>query len=155
MSRQNKKQQEWAVLIGIEHYESIKQPTAEWEPRHDDSGSEIRCSNLHGCVNDVLEVEEYLVDTIKINRDRITRLIAPTPGRKYTSDLPKNYLEPTYANIIRALEKPKGAKKGDLMYIHFSGHGGRATTIFDSNLKNSNLDEALVPVDIAHGGNYI
>lgn len=155
MSRQNKKQQEWAVLIGIEHYESTKQPAAEWKPRHDNSGKEIRYSNLHGCVNDVLEVEEYLVGTIKINRDRITRLIAPTPGRKYVSDLPKNYLEPTYANIIRALEIPKGARKGDLIYVHFSGHGARATTIFDSNLKNSNLDEALVPVDISHGGNYI
>lgn len=155
MSRQNKKQQEWAVLIGIEHYESGERPAAERDPRHDDSGNEIRYSNLHGCVNDVLEVEEYLVGIIKVNRDRITRLIAPTPGRKYISDLPKNYLEPTYANIIRALDKPKGAKKGDLMYIHFSGHGGRATTIFDSNLKNSNFDEALVPVDIAHGGNYI
>lgn len=153
--QESKKQQEWAVLIGIEHYESTKPPAAEQEPRHDEYGNEIRYSNLHGCVNDVLEVEEYLVSTVKINRDKITRLIAPTPGRKYISDLPKNYREPTYANIIQALKVPEGTKKGDLMYIHFSGHGGRATTIFDSNLKNSNLDEALVPVDIAYGGNYI
>lgn len=153
--QKNKKQQKWAVLIGIEHYESTQRPAEKWEPRSDDSGNEIQYSNLHGCVNDVLGVEEYLVGTIKINRDNIKRLIAPTPGRKYISDLPKNYREPTYANIIQDLEKPEGAKKGDLMYIHFSGHGGRATTIFDSNLKNSNLDEALVPVDIAHGGNYI
>lgn len=154
-NRKNKKQQKWAVLIGIEHYQPARRPMAKWKPRHDDSGNEIQYSNLDGCVNDVLAVEKYLVGTIKIQRDRIKRLIAPTPGRSYISELPKEYLEPTYANIIDALRVPYGAKEGDLMYIHFSGHGGRATTIFDSNLKNSNLDEALVPVDIACGGNYL
>lgn len=153
--RKSKKQQKWAVLIGIEHYESERRPAAKWKPRHDDSGNEILYSNLHGCVNDVLAVEKYLVGTIKIKRDRIKRLIAPTPGRSYISELPKYYVEPTYANITDALKVPAGAKKGDLMYVHFSGHGGRATTIFDSSLKNSDLDEALVPVDIACGGNYI
>lgn len=155
MDRQNKKQQKWAVLIGIEHYEPAPRHRANWKPRHDDSGYEIQYSNLHGCVNDVLAVEKYLVGTIKIKRDRIKRLIAPTPDRSYISELPKNITDPTYANIINALKVPAGAKEGDLMYIHFSGHGGRATTIFDSSLKNSNLDEALVPVDIACGGNYI
>lgn len=153
--RQNKKQQRWAVLIGIEHYESALQSTAQWKPRHDDSGNEIQYGNLDGCVNDVLAVEKYLVSTIKIKRDRIKRLIAPTPRRSYISELPKDYLDPTYANIVDALKVPYGAKEGDLMYVHFSGHGGRATTIFDSNLKNSSLDEALVPVDITHGGKYL
>lgn len=151
----NKKQEKWAVLIGIEHYEPTRRPAVKRKPRHDGSGNEIRYSNLHGCVNDVLEVEKYLVRTIKVKPGNIKRLIAPTPGRKYISELPENYLEPTYANIIADLKVPEGARNGDLIYIHFSGHGGRATTIFDSNLKDSNLDEALVPVDIAHGGNYI
>lgn len=153
--QKNKRLQKWAVLIGIEHYESSRRRTAKLNPRHDDSGNEIQYSNLRGCVNDVLAVEKYLVGTIKIKPGKIKRLIAPTPGRKYISELPKCYLEPTYANIVEALRVPDGARKGDLMYIHFSGHGARATTIFDSNMKNSDLDEALVPVDIACGGNYL
>lgn len=153
MSGQENKQQKWAVLIGIEHYGTAQQPLA--NPRYDCLGNEIRYSSLKGCVNDVLAVEEYLVDTIKIEPDKIKRLIAPTPNRRYISELPKEYLEPTYANIIRSLQKPDGAKQGDLMYIHFSGHGGRATTIFDRSLKPSGLDEALVPTDIACGGKYV
>ncbi|KAL1846315.1 hypothetical protein Daus18300_014298 [Diaporthe australafricana] len=153
--RKNKRRQKWAVLIGIEHYEPTRRPAPNLKPRQDDSGNEIRYRNLHGCVNDVLAVEKYLVDTIKIKAAKIKRLIAPTPGRSYISELPKDYLEPTYANIIDALKVPDGARKGDLMYIHFSGHGGRATTIFDSSLKNSDFDEALVPVDIVSGGDYL
>ncbi|KAG6361604.1 hypothetical protein INS49_009831 [Diaporthe citri] len=153
--QKNKKHQKWAVLIGIEQYESARRPTAKWEPRHDESGNEICYSNLDGCVNDVLAVENYLVGTIKMEPDNIKRLIAPTPGRSYISELSKDYLEPPYVNIVDALKFPDGAKEGDLMYIHFSGHGGRATTIFNSSLKNSDLDEALVPVDVACGGNFL
>lgn len=155
--QENKKQQKWAVLIGIEHYgTSRRRPwSRKKKPRYDGSGNEIRYSSLNGCVNDVLAMEEYLVDTIKIEPDKIKRLIAPTPNRRYISKLPKDYIKPTYSNIIHALKKPDGAKQGDLMYIHFSGHGGRATTIFDSSLKSSGLDEALVPVDINHGGKYL
>lgn len=149
-----RKSQKWAVLIGIEHYDSPLS-AEDYEARYDESGNEIRYTNLYGCVNDVLAIEEYLVDTINIEPAKIKKLIAPVPGRRYLSELPRRYLEPTYDNIMNALRVPDGAGKGDFIYIHFSGHGGRATTIFDKTQKNSDLDEALVPIDIVRGGKYL
>lgn len=52
---------------------------------------------------------------------------------------------------------PKGAKKGDYVYIYFSGYGARATTVF-LEFKDGGayaVDEALVLSDITRGGNYL
>ena len=40
------------------------------------------------------------------------------------------------------------AQPQDQVYIHYSGHGGRAKTIFESLKGFGGLDEALVPTDI-------
>lgn len=154
MSEQvNSVPEKWAVLIGIEYYEHPEQsPTT---PRHDGRGNEIEYKTLLGCVNDILAVEQYLVDTIKVNPKHITKLLAPCPGRKYLSQLPVgSYRDPSYGNMADALKVPEGAKKGDYVYIHFSGHGARATTVFPE-LKDGGVDEALVPSDITRGGSYL
>ncbi|KAK1248979.1 hypothetical protein MKX08_007199 [Trichoderma sp. CBMAI-0020] len=146
----------WAVLIGIECYKHPEQPTT--TPRYDGRGNNIEYKNLRGCVNDVLAVEQYLVDTIKVDPTQITKLLAPYPGRQYLSQLPaSSYCEPTYDNIVNALKVPESAKKGDFVYIHFSGHGARATTVFPE-LKHGGADaedQALVPSDITRGGKYL
>jgi hypothetical protein len=146
----------WAVLIGVEYYEHPDQPTT--TPRHDGRGNKIEYKTLLGCVNDVLAVEQYLVDTIMVDPKHISKLLAPCPGRKYLSQLPMDsYRDASYDNIIDALKVPESARIGDFIYIHFSGHGARTTTVFPA-LKEGGadaVDEALVPSDITRGGNYL
>ncbi|KAI8649691.1 hypothetical protein NCS55_01431400 [Fusarium keratoplasticum] len=146
----------WAVLIGIDYYEDPEQPTT--TPRRDGQGNKIKYKTLLGCVNDVLAIEQYLLDTIKVNPKHIKKLLAPCPGRKYLSQLRENsYRDPSYDNMVDTLKVPEGAKKGDFVYIHFSGHGARATTIFPE-LKDGGADaedQALVPVDVTRGGEYL
>lgn len=146
----------WAVLIGVEYYEHPEQPTA--TPRHDGRGNKIEYETLLGCVNDVFAVEQYLVDTIKAEPKHMKKPLAPSPGRKYLSQLPvDSYRDPSYDNMVDALKVPEGAKEGDFIYIHFSGQGARATTVFPE-LKDGGADAedgALVPSDITHGGNYL
>ncbi|KAH8796749.1 hypothetical protein BGZ57DRAFT_19960 [Hyaloscypha finlandica] len=122
--------EKWAVLVGIEDYSHPEQPAT--TPRHDCLGNEIQYKPLSGCVNDVLAVEQYLVDTIKVNPKHIKKLLAPFPDRRYLSELlADSYHDPTYENIVNALQVVcETAKKGDFVYFHFSGHGASATTVF-------------------------
>jgi hypothetical protein len=56
-------------------------------------------------------------------------------------------------NLGNDKEKPQ---KGDFVYIHYSGHGARTTTIFaDLKKETDDIDEALVPCDINMGGKYL
>lgn len=156
MDKLNSVPEKWAILIGVEYYEHPEQPTT--TPRHDSRGNEIKYKTLSGCVNDVLAVEQYLVDTIKVDPKHVTKLLAPCPGRKYLSQPPiESYRDASYDNMVDALKVPRGAKKGDYVYIHFSGHGARATTVFP-DFKDGGadaVDEALVPSDITRGGKYL
>lgn len=149
----------WALLIGVDYYEHPEnpgQPIA--TPRYDGRGNKIQYKTLSGCVNDVLAVEQYLVDAINVDPKHITKLLAPSPGQKHLSELlVDSYRDASYENIVDALKVPRGAKEGDFMYIHFSGHGARTTTVFPE-LKDDGADaedEALVPSDITHGGKYL
>jgi hypothetical protein len=123
-----------ALLIGIDRY-------------NDGGGQDGAIyKDLHGCVHDVLEVEKLL--RRQIPDVRITRLIAPRP------DGPGNDLAtppdriPTYANIVAAWKQViDDARPNDIVYIHYSGHGGRARTRFP-DYKPRGIDESLAPCDI-------
>jgi hypothetical protein len=56
---------------------------------------------------------------------------------------------PTYENIV-AKFKALTAKvmAGDQVYVQYSGHGGRAATVFADVKGDDGLDECLVPLDI-------
>lgn len=50
----------------------------------------------------------------------------------------------------------QAAEAGDLVYIHYSGHGAQATTVFPTLKGDAGLDEALVPTDInTDTGKYV
>ncbi|KAL8310413.1 hypothetical protein RB597_010313 [Gaeumannomyces tritici] len=149
----------WAVLIGVESYlVEGKPPTTR---RLDGAGHSLSYEPLEGCVNDVLAVEEYLVEVLDVPPDHIDKLLAPRPNAQYIRELDRrSYADATYASIVQALGRiPEKAKKGDLVYIHYSGHGARATTVFADARKadpsRSDKDEALVPSDILYGGRYL
>lgn len=56
---------------------------------------------------------------------------------------------PTYENIVNKFKEVTAkAQPQDLVYIHYSGHGGRAKTIYEDIKGFAAFDEALVPTDI-------
>ncbi|KAM3068050.1 hypothetical protein ACMFMG_011098 [Clarireedia jacksonii] len=133
----------WAVLIGVDYYISGS------------VRSNIHFHNLKGCVEDVNQVEGYLRSSLCVQDPYIYRLTATAPDDNREEPIEPRSQWPNYENIIHVLQEvTQKAKPNDLIYVHYSGHGARVGTIF-SGWKNNNLDEALVPTDIACGGRYI
>jgi hypothetical protein len=124
-----------ALLIGIDAY----------APDTGRNGTIYR--PLRGCVRDILEVERFLRGA-GVPAERITRLIAPNPGGP-GSELPQPpESRPTYDNLVSAWQRVMAtARKGDVVYIHYSGHGGRSATLFPA-FKSNGLDESIAPCDI-------
>ncbi|NES69326.1 MAG: caspase family protein, partial [Okeania sp. SIO2D1] len=132
-----------ALLIGIDFY----------FPHKLEGGS---YKNLRGCVRDINHVETYLKNTFNLTPDQIIKLTATA------SDNPKQPKEtpeflPTYQNIVAKFKEVTAkAKPQDQVYIHYSGHGGQAKTIFPKIKDISGLDEGLVPTDIGQpNSNYL
>ncbi|OIW23724.1 hypothetical protein CONLIGDRAFT_649737 [Coniochaeta ligniaria NRRL 30616] len=154
----------WAILIGIEDYGHPGQ--APRRTRKNERGELIKFEPLEGCVNDVLAVEEYLTKTIRVPPGNITKLLSPRQPHPRLSSKTQ-YQKATYKNIVNALkdagrgvssESKTGdnrPKKGDFVYIHFSGHGSVASTIFTDLGKRKAVDETLVPCDITLDGHYL
>ena len=138
----------YALLIGIDFY---------FPNRLSDSSYYI---NLDGAVRNIENVEKFLLRQPKQPK-QIFKLTATSPNRASLLDPPKPIEPeeqlPTYANIIKHFDEiTKVAKKGDLVYIHYSGHGGRAKSIYPREIKSNGIDETLVPTDIGTGeGQYI
>ena len=138
----------WVVLIGIDFY---ARGTAR-------PGMEV--PSLQGCVEDVTLVESFLRSNFNVNDSNLFKLTATPPADgslNVPTESPRK--RPTYENMIETfLTVTQQAESGDSVYIHYSGHGGRAQTIF-AHLKQSrgtHLDEVLVPYDInSTGGRYL
>jgi hypothetical protein len=144
----NSSNEKWAILIGIDFY---AQGTAR-------PGLEL--AQLKGCVSDVALVESFLRAGFGVCESNLFRLTATTPiaaPHDAPIELPEN--RPTYQIIIdKFIYVTQQARRGDPVYIHYSGHGARAQTIFPQ-LKQpvgQDLDEVLVPYDIrTPGGRYV
>ncbi|MEG3960390.1 caspase family protein [Microcoleus sp. herbarium2] len=125
----------YAILIGINFYFPHNLPDG-------------RYKNLQGCVQDINHVETYLKDTFNLTADQIIKLTATASENPNQPQEPPELL-PTYENIVAKFkELTAKAQPQDRVYIHYSGHGGRAKTIFESLKGFGGLDEALVPTDI-------
>jgi hypothetical protein len=125
----------YALLIGIDFYFPHELPDG-------------RYKNLRGCVQDINHVETYLKDTFNLTPDQIIKLTASASENPNQPKEPSEFL-PTYENIVAKFKEITAkAKPQDQVYIHYSGHGGRAKTIFESLKGFGGLDEALVPTDI-------
>lgn len=126
----------YALLIGINFYFPHRLPEGNYY------------KNLRGCVQDINHVETYLKDTFNLTPDRIIKLTATASDNPDQPQEPPELL-PTYENIVAKFkELTAKAQPQDRVYIHYSGHGGRAKTIFESLKGSMGLDEALVPTDI-------
>lgn len=123
-----------ALLIGIDRYLPNELP----------GGFYYR--DLSACVRDVDQVERFLRENAGLKQRQITKLTASVAGSGGENRIEE---PPTYANIVNAFkELIRAADPGDQIYIHYSGHGGRATTLFESLKKKDGLDEVVVPCDI-------
>jgi Caspase domain len=110
--------------------------------------------NLKGCVRDINLVASYLLDTLKIPSERVFKLTSPNP--EITQTIETKDPEPTYANIVAKFKDiTEIAQPGEQVYIYYSGHGGRATTIYPEVKGADQYDEGIVPMDIGDGGRYL
>jgi hypothetical protein len=100
---------------------------------------------LHGCVNDIDEVQRLLVGPGKIPSDAIRRLASPHPRAAQETDTPA-----TRANICAALDALAGedVKAGHRVFIYYSGHGYRRGLDTKNGVAHR---ESLVPVDYEQG----
>ncbi len=135
-----------ALLIGIDAYLENRLPDGGFYPQ------------LGGCVRDVTRMEEFLRTALGVPAERIIKLTAslpeaPPPSRGSSPtwlppvEPPERW--PTYENMMAAFQQvTAAASPGAEVYIHYSGHGGRAVTHFPEKKGKDGWDEALVPLDI-------
>jgi metacaspase-1 len=96
---------------------------------------------LRGCINDVKNIRTFLQANYPINEEMVL-----TDDK--TND-PKSM--PTRANIINAFKwLREGAKPGDSLILHYSGHGGSQKD--NDGDEEDGMDETLCPVDYAKNG---
>lgn len=75
---------------------------------------------LKGCINDAKNMEQFLM----------ARGFSGANIRLLTDDQQDQTKQPTKANILRDLRwLVAGAKPGDSLFFHFSGHGSLVTII--------------------------
>lgn len=125
----------WALLIGIDCYLGR---TIAGLPNY---------RSLGGCVNDIALMDDFLRTRLNVPEERIVKLTASGFGVMPQEPLDK---WPTKANIVAAFRNLAGrAQPGDQVYIHYSGHGGRALSLYpDVKGKGDGVyDESLVPTD--------
>lgn len=133
----------WALLIGINYWP-------------DGPFREFDIGELKGCVADVEAIEQYL-KAINVPETNIVKLTATRGLGDALTELPSIW--PTRDNIIGELDNIiRKVKRGDLVYIHYSGHGLLRKYLpgpLDDGGGNNFTGVALVPMDVKLGGAYL
>lgn len=114
--------------------------------------------SLKGAVRDIALVDTFLRQTLHIPPDRIRKLTSSSPEDKALGEArPAQDDQPTYANIVRAFHDiTEQAQPEELVYIHYSGHGGRAATLYAELKGAGQNDEGIVPMDVGDiDGQYL
>eukprot|EP00796_Vickermania_ingenoplastis_P009385 gene9385-6604_t len=100
---------------------------------------------LRGCVNDVFTMLSTL--------QRITFPIQECCVLVDDPQFPNFTDYPTRANMIRYMGwLVADARPGDVLFVHYSGHGGQTRAVNDSQEK---YDQTLCPVDYARAGTIL
>lgn len=90
---------------------------------------------LRGCINDVVAMSEILSKDYGFE----------SKNKRMLTDA-----SATTANILNRLEwLVDGAKAGDVLYFHYSGHGSQfVDQQYDNDFEPDGLDEILCPIDL-------
>ncbi|KAG5362401.1 Metacaspase-1 [Yarrowia sp. C11] len=100
---------------------------------------------LRGCINDVHNLQRYLVQRAGYKPDDMVIL---------TDDQRDQRSIPTKQNIIQAMQwLVKGAQPNDSLVFHFSGHGGQEKD--QDGDEDDGYDECIYPVDFQRAGSII
>lgn len=107
-------------------------------------------NRLFGCINDVRNVNKLLLNFVGYQTQEITIM---------TDDLPPTSpLYPNKANILAAMTKVASEikKEGDVLFVHYSGHGTYVRQTLDKQTKvgdeDDGRDEAICPIDYQTAG---
>ncbi|KAF7819196.1 metacaspase-9 [Senna tora] len=99
-------------------------------------------NELHGCINDVLEMRDMLVKRFGFEPTNIEVLTDDEVGGSGSGSRGL----PTGANIKKALgDMVDKAEEGDVLYFHYSGHGTRIPSMKPGHPFRQ--EEAIVPCD--------
>ncbi len=132
----------WALLIGADFYFTGCARTGE-------SGQVVHYPSLGGCVNDIELVEVFLKDDVGLSDDDIIKLTCTPDSNLQNTPKESPASWPSYNNILDAFHRIEElGQPGDLVYIHYSGHGARVRMAYSALKGPEGFDEALVPVDI-------
>eukprot|EP00470_Lotharella_oceanica_P002425 CAMPEP_0170166546 /NCGR_PEP_ID=MMETSP0040_2-20121228/199_1 /TAXON_ID=641309 /ORGANISM="Lotharella oceanica, Strain CCMP622" /LENGTH=381 /DNA_ID=CAMNT_0010404293 /DNA_START=129 /DNA_END=1274 /DNA_ORIENTATION=+ len=121
-----------ALFVGINYYGSSAQ--------------------LRGCLNDVDNIKDFLKDTFNFPVDD------PSLSKTLTDNARNKGTEryPTRENIIKGMKwLVDGAKPGDSLFFHYSGHGGTQKDTSPETDEVDGQDETLVPVDYQTNGQIV
>mmetsp|Transcript_16322 Transcript_16322/g.39051 ORF Transcript_16322/g.39051 Transcript_16322/m.39051 type:complete len:346 (-) Transcript_16322:138-1175(-) len=98
---------------------------------------------LRGCINDVHNIKRFLT-----SKYRIDDVMVLTDDQKDPKCIP------TRQNILAAFRWLRnGAKAGDSLILHYSGHGGSVKD--EDGDEEDGMDETLIPVDYQKAGHIV
>lgn len=97
-------------------------------------------NSLRGCYNDVTSMANFLEKNYDVQQAMIL------------TDENEDYNKPTRRHIIQAISwLANGAKKGDCLFFHYSGHGSQVKAV-DDIYEKDHMDETICPLDYATNG---
>ncbi|RYP32896.1 hypothetical protein DL767_004986 [Monosporascus sp. MG133] len=100
---------------------------------------------LKGCINDTKNISAFLIERYGYKREDMVFL---------TDDQQDPRGIPTRENILKAIGwLVGGAKPNDSLFLHYSGHGGRAEDL-DGD-EDDGYDEVIYPVDFRSAGHIV
>jgi hypothetical protein len=134
--------QKFALLVGVDLYENDGS-------RKSNSDGPVNLANLSGCVNDVNIVKKFIKD--KAGFHPIYELVSPSPSHEIPQQ-PCSITAPTYENIKKIFRTvTKRAKRNDIFFFHFSGHGALLKSTQKSPRDGRQKDPSLITVDYCCG----
>jgi len=105
-------------------------------------------SELHGCINDVQNIRAFVIEKFHFPSDPEHMLVLTDDQKGDPSKIP------TRENMLAAFKwLIAGAKSGDSLFFHYSGHGGTQQDANSDEVDRN--DETLVPVDFQTAGQII
>jgi hypothetical protein len=100
-------------------------------------------AELKGCINDVKNISQFVCQ--KFGFQNCLYL---------TDDQQDASKKPTYDNIINGMKwLVEGAKPGDSLFFHYSGHGGTAKDSETDEIDG--FDETILPLDYTQNGQIV